>query len=789
MTDDAAFFKQLLETFKIEANEHIIVLNDGLIELEKDFSNAATPEKLETIYREAHSLKGAARAVDLESIQNICQAFENVLSKLKMGEIGPSKELFQTGFEALDFIKILLEAPSEQPQDAEEYTQFINSLNAISEGSPPEGQQTKPPKEVQEEPKPEPPAEVEEEPKPEPPAEVEEEPKPEAPVAVKEEPKTPPKESEKKPQDATQSGDKLLRVSSSKLDALIVQIEELLAIKIMYSQLQDTISKTNETVQNTVKLEKQLGGAKQFVRHRVPSSEPYYEHLNLVIEELGTTVSETLNLTSTTLDKLHKDVTKDKHVVDNTIAALLEDTKKLLMQPFSTILEAFPRMVRDLSGELNKEIDLVIEGETVEIDRRILEEMKDPFMHMVRNSVDHGIESPEEREKGGKDKRGKVTIAISQVGGNHVDMTLSDDGGGFPLDTIKAKALSEGVIKAEELENMTEDDIIKLAFQSGVSSAQIITELSGRGLGLGIMAEKIEKMGGSFAVHTEKGKGTSFQLTLPLTIATFRGIQILSGDREFIIPTQNIQRILQKGGYEISTVENQKILFLENRNYPFGHLSDLMKLPVTNEPEPRLVLLVSSGTNNLAIGIEKIINEQEVFIKGLGKQLEHIPNISAATIHEGGKIIPILDVTDLVKSAISAPTHTKITHDTEESVDLKTILVAEDTMTTRLLFKNILEGAGYKVITASDGAEAYNTLLDQKIDLLVTDIEMPKMTGFELIAKIHETDKIKETPVIIITACETAEDKKKGIELGANAYIEKSSFVQNELLTITKKLL
>ena len=569
-----------------------------------------------------------------------------------------------------------------------------------------------------------------------------------------------------------------------------MQIEELLSIKIMYSQLQEGISSTHEALSNSEKLKKHLNLNKQFIRHRLPKNE-VYDQLNVIFQELTDSVNNTLLLTASSLEKLSQTIYQDKHIIDNIISSLLEDTKKLLMQPFSTILEVFPRMVRDIAGELKKEINLEIEGEAVEIDRRILEEMKDPLTHMIRNSIDHGIETPEEREKAGKPKVGVIKIAITAVGSNHVDMVLSDDGKGFPFDRIKAKAISEGAITASESESMQKEDIIKLAFQSGVSSAEIITELSGRGLGLGIMSEKIEKLGGSYSIQTEDGKGTSVHISLPLTVATFRGIQIISSDREFIIPSQGIQRIIRQGGYEISTIENQKVVFLDNKNYPFQYLSDLLALQSNQEQNPNLILLLSSGSNELAIGIDRIIDEQEIFVKGLGKQLEHVPNISAATIMEGGRIIPVLDVMDLIKTAIQTPNRSSVKSAPEGEVSegKKNILVAEDTMTTRLLFKNILGGAGYNVITASDGAEAFDILLSQKIDLLVTDIEMPRLTGFELVAKVHGEEKLKDLPIIIITARESVEDKKRGIELGVDAYIEKSSFVQKELISIIKKLL
>lgn len=749
VNSDEEFFKQLLETFKMEAEEHITELTNGLLELEKNPKQGGSAENLETIYREAHNLKGAARAVDLEVIQNICQAFENLLSELKNGTIQLSKELFQIGFESLDYINLLLESPHGDVESPEVYTAIIDKLNALcttedlvevaaaATAPPPPIEQKKPKQENLEE------------------ANIE----------------------------------KLLRVSSHKLDGLITQIEELLSIKIMYSQLREHLYLALDNLKSKVKLEKQLATFRQLLLHHIPSSAPYYQSMLALFDESTYSINEMLLLTSSTLEKVYKESAQDKYVIENIISSLLEDSKKLLMQPFSTLVAAFPRMVRDISGQLQKEIVFSIEGEDVEIDRRILEELKDPLIHMIRNSIDHGIEMPDERVNKQKSREGHVNVSISQVGSNHINLIVSDDGKGFSIDKLREKGIQEGAISESQATSLSDDEIVKLAFRSGLSTADIITELSGRGLGLGIMAEKIEKLGGSYTIHTQEGEGTQFHLSLPLTRATFRGLQISSGEKEFIIPTQNISRILRSNAYNLSTVENQQVIFLENKNYPVEQLYNLLNMQVKQEQAPNLVLIVSSGHNELAIGVDRIINEQEVFVKGLGKQLAHVPNIAAATILEGGRIIPILDIVDLIQSAIHLPTRGTFSQIDAKSIQKHTVLVVEDTPTTRLLFKNILQQAGYNVLTASNGVEGFETLITTHVDLIITDIEMPRMTGFELIEKIHKEDKLSDIPIIIITALESQADKKRGIDLGANAYIEKSNFVQNELITITKKLL
>ncbi|MCI5051549.1 MAG: response regulator [Simkaniaceae bacterium] len=720
--DDPEFQKELLETFKQESSEHIQNITNLLVELEKDFEAAATDEKLETIYREAHSLKGSARAVGLDVIQNICQLFENALSALKERTLEASKDFFQLCFEVLDYVSELVQTPGDNVNSPEKYNTYTDRLNAII------GE-----KKVEEKP-------LEDKPPEE--AAVEEQKPPEE--AAVEEQKPPPAQVEPIEEQ------KLLKVAADKLDSIIVQMEELLPIKLRYNALNKSLLALLQSI-----------GKEQ------------------VFEEVRNALGE-----------IQKGVSEDRHTIESLIGHLLEESKKLLLQPFSTLLLSFPRMVRDISNQLGKEIEFSISGDSVEIDRRILEGLKDPLLHLVRNSIDHGIELPDEREKRGKSREGKIEIAIEQVGGNEIRMLIKDDGAGFPLEKIKENALKNGVVTEEQLESFDTEKVIELAFQSGISSAEMITEISGRGVGLGVLSENMEKLGCRFDVDTEEGRGTTMILSLPLTIATFRGVHIDSGEQQFIIPSQNIGLILRKGSYEFSTIENQRVIFFKEKNYAYRHLSELLELPVECDEDPRHVILVSSGMIDMAIGADQIFGEEEVFVKSLGDQLKDLVCVAAGTILDGKRVVPILDIRGLLEVAknrtASGP---KVSREGETISAKKRVLIAEDTSTTRLLFKSIFENAGFDVETAADGAEALEKLLQGSFDLLISDLEMPRLNGMELIEKVKGDEKTKDLPIVIITGKESSEDKRRGLELGVDAYIEKSKFVQKEILSIAERLI
>lgn len=545
-----------------------------------------------------------------------------------------------------------------------------------------------------------------------------------------------------------QAGDKTIRVSIEKLNVLFQEIEETLMIKLFFHQ--------------------QLSDLKQLMAHLRKGS---------------------MDESSRLLSKLIKNGEQNSHFVATLVDNLLEDAKKILMQPASTLFDLIPLMVRDIGRDLGKEVRVEITGENIEVDRRVLEEIKDPIIHIIRNAIDHGIEKPEERIKNNKPPFGTIKIETTQSEGHHVFIRISDDGKGFDLAKLKTKAIKKGLISEKEANEMSDEKVCLLAFHTDISTSPMITELSGRGIGLGIVSEKVDKLGGQIKVETKLGQGACFILTLPLTRATFRGVHIVVGDSDFILPTHSIKRVLRTHVNEIKKLESKQTIVIENQVYSFVYLADLLGIPPKNSSY-FFSIMIKAAEQTIVFGADTVHSEREILLKSLGPQCVRVKNIMAATIMERGNIIPVLNPSDLVKSAMREGVIVqRPSKESKKEKANQSILVVEDSMTTRLLLKNILTNASYKVTTAVDGVEALEVLKGENFDLLLTDVEMPRMDGFKLLEKVRSIDQFKKLPIIICTALGSRQDRERGIDLGANAYIDKSAFNEQSLISIVQKLI
>lgn len=747
---EAAFLERMKGLFRVEAEEHLNVLSKGLIALEGKPEPKAQKEWIETIYREAHSLKGAARVVNFVAIQEICQSLESVLSAWKNNKISVTTELFNTLYSTLDLIKGYISPSNTQAAvtDQQHLNALIKDLNGALVNRTLDSNGTQPHSEISSISSPETTKEH-------------------VPEPIHQEPIM----------------DKTIRVSTKKLDKLFQQVEETLIIKLTANQRVAAI----KDMQNSFKKWEKQSAHMQNDSFQQDFIKSFKEDL----------------------DRLAKATSQDYRVFSGMVDSLLDDTKKVLMQPFSTLLETFPLMIRDLSHKIGKEVSFNTAGGDIEIDRRILEDMKDPLTHLLRNSLDHGIESPGDRVKKGKPKEGKISIAATQVSGNSMEIVISDDGSGIDYAKVKEAALKLGIISTVDADNLSQQEASRLVFHSGVSTSPIITDLSGRGLGMGIVSEKVEKLGGQIFLETTKDQGTTFRIVLPLSLATFRGIHVKISDRDFIVPTHYVKRVIRMNPQDIKTVEGQETVQLDQKTLSYIHLCDMLRIPrvaatardipennTSGNPAEQhikklLVIIIKAAETMVAIGVDAILCEQEVFVKSLGNQLQRVPNISAATVSEWGKVIPILDAYDLVKSFQKEGASRKSSAASSKdkaTPSKKTIIIAEDSLTARTLLKNIVDTAGYNVKTVVDGAEAFSLLKTEHADLLLSDIEMPRMDGIELTRKVRGDEKLKNLPIILCTSRGSREDREQGIDAGANAYLDKSNFEQSNLLDIIHKL-
>ncbi len=767
--NEEELLEKLRKAFSAEAGERLASLSSSLLDLEKGADGAEKAQALEVAFREAHSLKGAARSVNLMDIESMCQAMESVFAGMKRDEISSSGELFDLLHHCVRAVEDFLATPEGEGTDlTREVATLMRRLEEIKAG-----------REAGEEPKAKKEKELLQEKTGEKPREEE--------PAAKPQPSQQDRKSQGKPL-ASES----VRIPTARLDALFLKAEELVSLKLVLGQhLIDlkAIARSIESWTNAwVEIEPEARALNKIAR-KGDGWGNLSRFLDWNHDFIGSLGKEIRGLT--------KGTEQEGRTLGLMVDELLDDMKRVTMLPFSTLLDIFPRMIREISRDQGKEVDLIVKGGDVEIDRRILEVMRDPLTHLLRNSIDHGLETPDKREEQGKPRSGTIEMTISHTEGGKVEIMVSDDGLGIDPARVKDKAASLGIITEQEMEQLDDRDALSLVLQSGVSTSPIITEISGRGLGLAIVREKVEKLGGSLSMDTALGRGVSFRLELPVTIATFRGIPVQVSDRLFVAPSADMDRALKVHRDEIKTVENRATIPLDGKALPLVDLARVFGLSQgenkSNETFLTVVVL-GAGEKRIGFRVDEVLGEQEVLVKGLGKQLRNVPNISGATILGSGRVVPILNVNDLLTSspdaAVQAPGPKEDKGGTGKGEDeKKSILVAEDSITSRMLIKSILEGAGYLVRTAVDGLEAYTTLKTEEFDLVVSDIEMPGLNGFELTEKIRSDKKYAEIPVVLVTGLETREDREKGIDAGANAYIVKSSFDQSNLLEVIKRMI
>jgi two-component system chemotaxis sensor kinase CheA len=791
LSKEEAFFKELLSMYKIEAEEHLKAISSGLLDLEKVEDPAKRKSIIEVVYREAHSLKGASRAVNLGDVETICQAMESVFALMKKGELEASADTYDILLKAVDDIDQLINAP-----ESIDISTVMNKLHQIEEAftgdssSPKEKKSAEKkaksqPKKVKEKPA-VPVQEMEDKP-----VEKSEPPQKKAPVEeVVEE--TQSSSAVSQPVEVQKSlVSDTIRIATSKLDSLLLQAEEMLAVKLTSEQHNKDLRSLSIELAQWRKRWDSYDSELSTIRQSETKKE---RDGNGTIVDFLLWNQEQLKSLDGRVNELIRISDSNARLLGGMVNNLLEDMKKVLMLPFSTLLKILPKIVRDISRDQGKDVELIVRGSTIEIDRRILEELKDPFIHLLRNCVDHGIEKPEERKTFGKPVTGTISISISQQSGNKVEILINDDGKGIDPEKVRKVAVKKGVISEADAASLTDEESRMLIFQSDVSTSPIITDISGRGLGMSIVREKVEKLGGSLTLESEVHQGTTIKIILPVTLATFRGIMVEVNGEVFVIPTVNVERVLRVSTDSIKTVENRETVTLDNKPMALAHLDEVLDVP-KKTPNMQQIdfyqgLLLSAGDKQMIFTIDQILSEQEVLVKDLGKQLSRVRNIAGATILGTGKVVTILNVADLIKSAgrmTSVPT--RISKTEEAKLEKKSILVAEDSITSRTLLKNILESAGYQVRTTVDGVDALTAARSEHFDLVVSDIEMPRMNGFDLVANIRSDNRTADLPVILVTALESREDRERGIDVGANAYIVKRSFDQSNLLDVIRKLI
>lgn len=785
--NDDEFLAKLFAAFELEADEHIRAIAKGLVELEQTPDGGDSAEIIETMYRDSHSLKGAARAVNMDAVESLCQAVESVFSALKRKRISLSREMFDTLHIAVDAMRDLIEGSGDA-----ELPSLVDRLSCIETGSA----LTAPQPHQHSARARQPSISRLEEAKPERQEAEEAVPVPVATVGgdirtLENSPLNPRKE---RPLHV-----ETVRVAVQKLDPLLRQAGEMVSVKLTTQQrvaeLDNIITIFDQWKKKWVTLSTQGRASTNMLawKGKVAQADKTDGQLARLMDFLEWNQACMQSL-ETKLRAVARAAENDARLHGGMVDDLLEDMMNVLMLPCSSLLEMFPKLVRDLSRDAGKEVNLEMSGEDLEIDRRILEEIKEPLIHLVRNSIDHGIERPEDRKKVGKPSHGVITIAIAQVSGNQVEVVVSDDGTGIDVEKVREAALKRGVVSEREDYDLDGQGALSLVFRSEVSTSSIITNISGRGLGLAIVREKVENLAGSISVATTPRVGASFRILLPVTLSTFRGIFVSVHDHLLVIPTANVERVARIRKEVVRRVANRETIEINGSPVPIVKLGDALEIPKppqkNDSAEFLSVLVLRSGQVLIAFSVDEILQEQEVLLKGLGKQLSRVRNISGATVLGSGKLAPILHVPDLIKSAMKATrvglSSAVLTEQSENGS--KSVLVVEDSITSRMLLKNILESSGYLVKTAVDGVDAWNALNAESFDVVVSDVEMPRMDGFTLTANIRGDQKLFTLPVVLVTTLGSREDRERGVEVGANAYIVKGTFDHNNLLETVDRL-
>lgn len=811
------FLKKLLATFRIEAGEHLSAMSDGLIELENSPAQARQAEIVEAVFREAHSLKGAARAVNLRDIESVCQALESLLAALKNGQLAVSTPLFDLMQEAIAGLNTRLSAEvtamsvAEKPAIATLIRRLADALRGRGYRPPDTAQPAtdQPVPSLQQTP-------IAPVPDDTPATAV-------APVAAS----------------GLPSG--TVRVSTQKLDAVMRQVEGLLSPRLASAQraqelrevaasfatwkkqrarMRPALRLIERYVEGTGKGNDAARGLPKFPAQELPK---LLEHLEAEQSFMKTLEERLLHLSKFAAD--------DWRTLAGMSNSLLRDVKKMQLLPFSSLLEIFPRFTRELAREQGKRVELLILGGEIELDRRTLEEMKDPLMHLLRNCIDHGIERPTIRQDKGKPEHGSITIAIAPKDGGKIEILITDDGAGIDAEGVRAAALKLNLVSAGEAEKLSVQAMLALIFQSGVSTNPTITDISGRGLGLAIVREKIERLGGVIALESRQdglnldfpkepypslqqqeegyvapdglfglkhegvthGGGTAFRITLPLILATFRGVLVRAGEQCFVIPATSVGQVARVPPADIRTVENRATIPLGGQAVALVSLVEVLELPrqsATDKVSGQvLVFVLGAGHQRVAFRVDEILGEQEVLVKPLGRQLARVRNVAGACVLGTGQVVAVLNAPDLLKSAVKRAAPPPVAAKTRGVAEKQSILVVEDSITSRALLKNILESAGYCVTTAVDGVDACTTLKTKTFNLVVSDVEMPRMDGFELTAKVRADKQSAQLPVVLVTALESSVHRERGIDVGANAYIVKNSFDQSNLLEVVRRLI
>ncbi|HEB9346195.1 TPA: response regulator [Campylobacter coli] len=742
--------QEILEDFLVEAFELVEQIDHDLVELE---SNPEDLELLNRIFRVAHTVKGSSSFLNFDVLTKLTHHMEDVLNKARHGELKITPDIMDVVLESIDRMKTLLNSIRDNGNDTAigmDIGPICARLTAISEGEAPSSAESN-----------------------------------EAPVEA-------PKEEEPAP--APEPEVDVNQLSDSEVEA---EIERLLKVRKAEDQARRAQKKQNPKPAATPKPaaapkaeggEKKVpasggggGGMDQTIRVEVKR----LDHLMNLIGELVLGKNRLLKIYDDVEERYEGEkFLEELNQVVSQLSIITTDVQlavmKTRMQPIAKVFNKFPRVVRDLSRELGKQIELEITGEETELDKSIVEEIGDPIMHMIRNSCDHGVEDPATRAANGKPEKGIVQLKAYNEG-NHIVVEITDDGKGLDPNGLKIKAIEKNLITEREADQMTDKEAFALIFKPGFSTAAKVTNVSGRGVGMDVVKTNIEKLNGVIEIDSELGKGSSFKLKIPLTLAIIQSLLVGTQEEYYAIPLASVLETVRVPIDDIYTIEGKNVLRLRDEVLSLVRLSDVFGVKqVLESGDQTYVVVIGVAESKLGIIVDTLVGQEEIVIKSMGDYLQNIQGIAGATIRGDGRVTLIIDVGAMmdmakeIKVDIKAQIESSAKKPKEQPSDYK-VLIVDDSKMDRTLMQKALETLGVSLIEATNGVEALNIIKsgEHDIDAILIDIEMPRMDGYTLAGEIRKYSKYRNLPLIAVTSRTSKTDRLRGVEVGMTEYITK----------------
>ncbi len=712
------------QLFATEAQGRLETLSDQLLELEK---TGPTPELVASLFREAHTIKGGAAVVGMSSVARVAHALEDLLEEVRQSRRSVDPALIDAVLGGIDAIRGLIpRAVAGEDHEAEALAAEQRLRGSLAGGAAPPGG-------------------------------------PEPATGAR-----PPRAGETAKRDAgpaAAEGADQPGTEDAAVTVPAVPVAEDAAVTVPAVPVSEGGHWSSpEMVQIPV--------------HRIDE----------LVRLIGEGSAATLRLGSALLDLLRRDPSTLGEYRDlvRVLNELQELALRARMVPVMLLAPRLRRAVRDLARETGKQVRFETRGEDAEIDRGVLDRLSDPLLHLVRNAVDHGIETPEERRLRGKPAEGTVRLHAMQLG-SEVIIAVSDDGRGIDVDRVREAA---GRSDRAALE-MDDESALYLIFRSGLSTAARITGVSGRGVGLDAVRASLNAVRGRIEVRSEPGAGTEFRIAVPITMATLRCLVVSAGGQSFAIPLHSVRAVL--GPQPATAVGGRAMTMFDGRPVPVASLASVLG---TGNGSGGPAVVVSGLTRSHALTVDHLIDQRDVVMKGLGELVPRLPAVAGAGVEPDGSILLVLEAAGLIERArrggAAAAARAEPADASSEAPprqDASTVMVVDDALTVRELQRSIFEHAGYRVLVAANGEEALTRMSEERPDLVLTDIEMPVMDGFELTERIRAHPSLSTVPVIILTSRGSDESRRRGLDAGADGYIVKSGFDQNALLSAVERLL